>query len=60
MAFRTRTDLQNQAIGWLRKGYSPLGGGKGGTISTVLDVIWGMSVKAAFDSSFRPLKGYVL
>ena len=27
MAFRTRADLQNQAIGWLRKGYSSLGGG---------------------------------
>ena len=27
MAFRTKADLQNQAIGWLRKGYSSLGGG---------------------------------
>ena len=27
MAFRTRAVLQNQAIGWLRKGYSSLGGG---------------------------------
>ena len=27
MAFRTRADLQNQAIGWLRKGNSSLGGG---------------------------------
>ena len=26
--FRTRADLQNQAIGWLRKGYSSLGGGR--------------------------------
>ena len=27
MAFQTRADLQNQAIGWLRKGCSSLGGG---------------------------------
>ncbi len=27
MAFQTRTNLQNQAIGWLRKGCSSLGGG---------------------------------
>ncbi len=27
MAFQTRTDLQNQAIGWLRKGCRSLGGG---------------------------------
>ncbi|MCZ6530321.1 MAG: hypothetical protein O6949_08315 [Chloroflexi bacterium] len=27
MAFRARADLQNQAIGWMRKGYSSLGGG---------------------------------
>ena len=27
MAFRTRPDLQNQAIGWLRKGYNSVGGG---------------------------------
>ena len=27
MAFQTKADLQNQAIGWLRKGYSSLGGG---------------------------------
>jgi hypothetical protein len=29
MAFQTRTDLQNQAIGWLRKGCRSLGGGTG-------------------------------
>ena len=27
MAFQTRADLQNQAIGWLRKGCRSLGGG---------------------------------
>ena len=27
IAFQARADLQNQAIGWLRKGYSSLGGG---------------------------------
>ena len=27
MAFRTRADLKNHAIGWLRKGYGSLGGG---------------------------------
>ncbi len=27
LAFRTRAAPQNQAIGWLRKGYSSLGGG---------------------------------
>ena len=27
MAFLTRADLQNQAIGWLRQGCSSLGGG---------------------------------
>ena len=27
MAFRTRANPQNQAIGWLRKGFSSLGGG---------------------------------
>ena len=27
MAFQPRADLQNQAIGWLRKGCSSLGGG---------------------------------
>ncbi len=27
MAIQTRADLQNQAIGWLRKGWSSLGGG---------------------------------
>ncbi len=27
MAFQTRASLQNQAIGWLRKGCSSLGGG---------------------------------
>ena len=41
MAFQTRTDRHNQAIGWLRKG---LWRWNGGTISTVLEVIWGMSV----------------
>ena len=38
------SDLQNEAIGWLRKGCYSLGGGTGGTISTDLDVVWGMSV----------------
>ncbi len=27
MAFQTRADLQNQAIGWLQRGYTSLGGG---------------------------------
>jgi len=48
MAFQTRADLQNQAIGWLRKGYSSLGGGDGGTICTNLDGIWAMSVWMLF------------
>ncbi len=43
MAFRTRAELQNQAIGWLRKGCRYLGSGMCGMISTDLDVIWGMS-----------------
>ena len=27
MAFQARTDCQNHAIGWLQRGYSPLGAG---------------------------------
>ncbi len=27
MAFQARADCQNQAIGWLQRGYSSLGGG---------------------------------
>jgi hypothetical protein len=34
MAFQPRADLQNQAIGWLRKGYRSLGGG------TVIRFLW--------------------
>ena len=29
MGFQPRADLQNQAIGWLRKGYGSLDGGTG-------------------------------
>ena len=49
MAFQTRTDLQNQAIGWLRMGCRSLGGG------TVVrfPIIWGLSGKCRFKYYMR-------
>ncbi len=44
MAFQTRADLQYQAIGWLRKGCSSLGGGTWYDFPE-FGVIWEMSAK---------------
>ncbi len=44
MALQTRPHIQNQAIGWLRKGCSSPGG-RSVVRFPVLDVIWGMSVE---------------
>ena len=52
MAFQSRADLQNHAIGWLQRGYSSLDGGNADTISTDLAVIWGMS-----DKTVAPQRG---
>ncbi len=43
MDFQTKADLQNQAIGWLLSWRW-----NGGTISTNLDGIWGMSAYTAW------------
>ena len=53
VAFQARADYQNHAIGWLHRGYSSLGGGESGTISTNLDGIWGMSVEPDFGGQRR-------
>ncbi len=45
MGFQSRADPQNHAIGWLQGDIIPCWW-DGGTISTNLDVIWGMSVES--------------
>ncbi len=49
MAFQKRTDLQNQGIGWLRKGCRSLGGGS---------VVWFLqSWKSSGKCQFEVLSG---
>ncbi len=46
MAFQSRADYQNQAIEWLRKGCSSLGGATMVRFSRIWMSIWEMSVNA--------------